>query len=169
MIGFIVGTVCLVALIAQLARHRYGYHGYYAMQHARGFHRGFGHHSRHYGHHRGYGWHGGSRRAVLYDVLARLDTSPGQDRAIKGAVELASEQLRDVREPLRELRKDLGIVMQGEDFDRAAVEAVFTRTEGRLREVRATLVQALEQVHAALDPEQRKRLSRMIADGYPEV
>lgn len=162
MIGLIVGTVCLVLLIAQVTRHRRGWYGHYA------FHPGaawYGH-GRHRHRHRGPGFYGpGSRRAVLYDVLARLDTTPGQDRVILDAVDNAGAQLREVREPLFELRRDLGAALSADAFERSQIEALFTRAEGRLRDARGGLVDALERVHGALEPEQRKRLGKLVGQG----
>lgn len=165
MIGFILGTACLIGLITIWTRQR---HGYYAF--ADGYHgrRGL-RHGRH-GYHDSAGdersWGGlgrGHRGRVLYMLLDRLDTTPGQEKAIKNALEDAGEQLTMVRQPLEELRSDLGEAMQRDVFDRAQVEMLFTRGEGRLKEARAAVVDALERVHAALEPEQRKQLGKIVS------
>jgi Spy/CpxP family protein refolding chaperone len=155
MIGFILGTACLIGLIAIWTRHR---HGYYAF--AEGRH---GYHRHRAGDERGFGWRGRGRGGMaLYRLFDRLDTTPGQEKAIKNALEEAREQLAMVRQPLEELRSDLGEAMQQDAFDRAQVEALFTRGEGRLKEARASVIEALERVHAALEPEQRKQLGKLV-------
>jgi len=155
MIGFIMGTACLIGLIAIWTRQR---HGYYAFADGRhGYHRHRGDYER------GFGWHARGRGGMaLYRLFDRLDTSPGQEKAIKNALEEAREQLTMVRQPLDELRSDLGEAMQRDDFDRAQVEMLFTRGEGRLKEARAAVIEALERVHAALEPEQRKQLGKFV-------
>jgi Spy/CpxP family protein refolding chaperone len=67
-----------------------------------------------------------------------------------------------VRQPIEELGSDLGEAMQRDAFDRAQVEMLFTRGEGRLKEARAAVIEALERVHAALEPEQRKQLGKIV-------
>jgi len=157
MIGFIFGTACLIGLITIWTRHRHGYYAFAGGRHGYGYHRHCG------ADERGLGWRGrGGGGRVLYRLLDRLDTTPGQEKAIKNALEEAGEQLAMIRQPLEELRSDLGEAMQREAFDRAQVEMLFTRGEGRLKEARATVIEALERVHAALEPEQRKQLGKIV-------
>jgi Spy/CpxP family protein refolding chaperone len=156
MIGFILGTACLIGLITIWTRHRHGYYAFAGGRH--------GYHRHRDGDARGWGWHGRGRRGMaLYSLLDRLDTTPGQEKAIKNALEEAREQLAMVRQPLEELGSDLGEAMQRDGFDRAQVEMLFTRAEGRLKEAGATVIEALERVHAALEPEQRKQLGKIVS------
>jgi Spy/CpxP family protein refolding chaperone len=97
-------------------------------------------------------------------LLDRLDTTPGQDKAIRSALSDAFARLRDVREPLRELRTELAAAIQHDEFDRGQVDALFTRGEGRLRDARAAVIEAIERIHAALDSEQRKQLGKLLGD-----
>jgi Spy/CpxP family protein refolding chaperone len=163
MIGLIFGTLCLVALIATVNRRHYGYlHGW---PHQAYHGRGFGHHAGAYGALQAGGrWRAPrGRSALLYMLLERLETTPGQDREIKSAVQEAGERLEMIEQPLQELGSDLAALVAQDQFDRAQVDALFTRAEGRMREARSAAIETLQRVHGALEPEQRKRLGKLIS------
>lgn len=157
MLGFIVGTLCLVALMGTLRRHHYArWHYGYGMPHYA--HGGCG--SAGYD---GYGMHRpGSRRGLVRALFQRLDTTPGQEKAIVNALEGVRERMRGVRDGLQESRADVAAAMEGESFDRARLQSAFARNAGVITEGRDAVVQALANIHAALDERQRKELARMI-------
>jgi len=142
MFGFFFGGLCLIGAAALLWSrprfHRFG----------RGCH----------GHRHG--------RHGLYGVLDRLDTAPGQEKAILSAI----DELRDMTHPLhdrvRQSRSELASALRGERFDDAAIDGVVQRHSEDLTVLGAGLASTLRKVHEALDPEQRKRLSRMLESGW---
>jgi Spy/CpxP family protein refolding chaperone len=162
MLGLILGTLCLIALIATLRRRRYGHFMHYGYAPFWGgpFHGapdyGFGH--RHGRRFRG-------RRRLLYGLFRRLDTTPGQEKAIVALMEGMRERLGEARGELAATRRELAAALGGEVLDSAAFEAAFRRGNelfGRLsREVQAALLG----IHEALDPEQRRQLAELLADG----
>ena len=80
MIGFIFGTICLVLLINSM-RWRYAGHGPWGY----GFHR--------FGHSHGPPWRGRFRHGFARHLMARLDTTPGQEKAIRQALETLRSRL----------------------------------------------------------------------------
>jgi hypothetical protein len=150
MFGILFGTLCLVGLIAVVARgrhHRYHHHGY-------GWHHGHG----------GRGW---GPRGALNAVLGRLDTAPGQEKVILGAVDDFVERARASGRELRSTRKDLAEALRGEQLDDARLEQVFGRHDAAIAELRTAGVDAVRKVHGALDERQRKILSDLVDSGMP--
>jgi hypothetical protein len=145
MFGFLFGTLCLVGLIAVLRGGRY-------------------HRFRHFGH----GRHGGyGPRGAVNAVLDRLDTAPGQEKVIMGAVDDFVERARASGREIRSTRKDLAEALRGEQLDEARLEQVFGRHDAAIAEVRAAGVDAVRKVHGALDERQRKILSDLVDSGMP--
>jgi len=142
MFGFVIGALCLLGFYAVLRRRR-----------------GFGHagcHGRHFGRRGRFG---------LYRVLEELDTSPGQEKAIRAAVAHLRGSLGELRPGLDEARRQLATSVRGEQLDGTALEAAL---EGQARELgkAARIVAAsLGKVHDALDADQRRRLARLIEVG----
>lgn len=150
MLGFILGTLCLIALIVTLRRGPRWHHGH-----------GFGHGR--WGHH--YGGYYGSRRNWLRGLFLRLDTTPGQEKAIVAALEGVRERGRELRGELGSARKRVAQALGGEVLDREALAAAFSERTGAVDSLREELTRALDAVHAALDPKQRTTLAELIADG----
>jgi hypothetical protein len=105
MFGFFIGTVCLVLLFANLRRRHY-YAAYGPWGDDRGYGLGgcgrgggFGG----FGFGRGF-WHGGRgrrggyRKFIARQMLTRLDTTPGQEKAIRNAVETLRNSMIDGRD-----------------------------------------------------------------------
>jgi Spy/CpxP family protein refolding chaperone len=147
MFGFVFGTLCLVAFFSVLR------------------HRGWGHHGCHG---RGFGRHG---RFGLYRAFQELDTSPGQEKAIRAAVGELRQSLVELRPQLDAARSQVAGALRGDRFDAASVEASLERHTADLARHGAALSNALGKVHEALDPDQRRRLARLIetGPGYPCV
>lgn len=142
MFGIVFGTLCLVGLAVVLARGR----------------RGFGHGYRR----RGYGW---GPRAALNEVLARLDTAPGQEKVIVAAVEELFDRAREAGRDVRDTRRDLARALRGEQLDEQGLTGVFARHDAALEALRASGVETLRKVHAALDERQRKLLGDLVDSG----
>jgi Spy/CpxP family protein refolding chaperone len=164
MLGLILGTLCLIALIATLRRRRYARFMYYGVgpfwgaPFRDGWDDGFGHGSRHFRRPRG-------RRRLLYGLFRRLDTTPGQEKAIVDLMNGVREHLSEARAELVAARRELAAALGGEVLDAAALEAAFRRGNEQFTRLSRDLQTALAGVHEALDPEQRRQLAELLADG----
>ena len=151
MLGFIIATVGVVAAVKVLRR-RYGgglCHGAY----------GYG------GGPQGGGWRGVrgfGPRWWLRSMFQRLDTSPGQEKAIVGAIDELRANRAAVREELRQTRGDLARAIAGGVVDDAALEETFARHDRSLAQLRVSFVEALKKTTEALDEPQRRRLAEVI-------
>ena len=150
MFGVIFGTLCLLALLATLRRSRY--------RHMMLAHHGWGEHGMHRGFVRRYG-----PRAGLRMFFHRLDTTPGQEKAIVSAVETLQQTMQGSRESVQQARKELGASFETAAFDRSRIDAAFGHVSGVTEAARGALVHALADVHEALDDKQRKTLAELIA------
>jgi Spy/CpxP family protein refolding chaperone len=138
MFGFVIGTLCLVALIKVVK------HG-------------------HYGHH---GWHGGGhRRWMLRRLFYRLDTTPGQEKVIEEAFDELHAKREKLWGELRQTKSDLSGAFRGETFDEAKLRTAFERHDALLEELRTAGVEAAKKVHEALRPEQRREVAELIEYG----
>lgn len=146
MFGFIFGTLCLIAFVSVLSRRRYW---------------------RHHGYGFGCGGPFGRRRGRwgLYGIFQELDTSPGQEKAIRAA-------LGDLRRTLDELlprfdsaRGDVAAALRDEQFDAQKLEASIDGRSVELGQLTRAVSSALGKAHEALDPDQRRRLARIIEAG----
>jgi hypothetical protein len=166
MFGFLIGSACVVGLSMMAARGRA-----YRRSYGEGCgHHGFGRHG--FGRH-GCGQHGfgggfGSRmggfgRRMLYRILDRLDTSPGQDKAILGAVDDFREAAWNARRDLPDVRGKIADAMRAESFDDQAFTAIFDEPLARLNNLRDEFTKTAGVIHETLTPKQRERLSDLIA------
>jgi uncharacterized membrane protein len=172
MFGFVFGTLCLIGFTRVAFGHRYCH---------RGFHRRFGH--RHgCGEHGGYysdGHCGGSGRwghghwgrgrwgsdRALYYAFERLNTSPGQEKAIRGALQDLRDSLGALRPAVQSLRQDIASVFKEETFTAAQAENILHSRDPELGQARAALALTISRIHEALDPDQRERVARWAAEG----
>jgi len=139
MLGLIFGTVCLIGLVKVL--------------------RG------------GHGWHGGRRtrrfggRWLLRSVFERLDTTPGQEKVIVGALDELRDGRRSLREELKQTRADLARAVQGGLVDDSSLEETFARHDRLLASLRVSFVEAVKKITEALDERQRKQVADMLEGG----
>ena len=159
MFGFILGTLCLVALIATVRGRRYA---------------GFGHGGRCGGpfDYEGPWREGFARRRhrmhprdLLRELFVRLDTTPGQEKAIVAILERARERARELRGGLKQTRAQLGALVASDVLDRAALQAVFATPRELFTRLESELEETLAAVHEVLDDRQRRILGELIADG----
>lgn len=137
MLGFFIGTACLVGLVAMIRRgRRYGGH----------YHRG-----------RGFG-----RRGVMNRLFSRLETSASQEKLILGAVEEVELAVRGLRPEVESTRADIARVMTDEHFDSERLGALFARHNEAMAQVQAAVASALGKVHGALDSHQRTQLAQLV-------
>jgi Spy/CpxP family protein refolding chaperone len=147
MIGVIVGTLGAIGLFS-MARRR--------------FRRGcYGHHGR-YG---GAGRFGGRAGWPLRWLFERLETTPGQEKAIVAALtELRGN--RDVlREELEHSRGDLARAVRAGLIDDATLEESFARHDRLLAQLRVSFVEAVKKAAEALDERQRVQLADLLEGG----
>jgi len=146
MFGFLFGTACLLGLTATFARH---------------------HHERHYcaGGHRGRGFRFGRGRFILNRLLDRLDTTPGQEKVIREAVDTLFDDVRDARSELHATRADVAQAIRGETLDRGAIDGLFERQDRVIDRVRQNALDSFSKVHETLDERQRRILAELIEAG----
>ena len=145
MFGFLFGAACLGGLAAMLFRRRHYYH-----------HGSCGH---------GYGGRFQRGRHFLHAAFERLDTTPGQEKAVVAAIDEFRDSARAVRQKVMASRGDVAAALRDDQFEPERVRAVLSRNTEELNALSETGAQALAKIHDALDPEQRKRLARWIESG----
>lgn len=172
MFGFLIGTACLIGLIATLSRGRHGCGGYrggwgYA---------GPGCHGGGWGSWRGPDFHGGDERSGfrggfwgnrfwLRRLFELLDTTPGQEKVIAAAVEEVQHAAAELRGEAGRTRSDVARAVKGEAFDETRIGETFARHDEALTAMRKAVVGAMAKVHAVLDERQRVRLAELIESG----
>ena len=140
MFGFLVGTVSLIGLVK-------------VIRHGRGWGGGYG------------GRGGGPRQWMLRRLFQRLDTTPGQEKVILQAAESLETNGRAVREAFFNGRADFARAMSGEHFDSATVNEAFEKQQGAVDEMKKTVLENLQKIHEALNPEQRKIAGELLQYG----
>ena len=147
MFGFLIGALCLGGLFALAFRsrhHRYGY--------GRG------------GCHRGYGpFHRGG--SFLYSAFERLDTTPGQEKAIVAALDELRDSAKAIKGRIGSSRGEIAEALRQDRFEPERVEQAVSRHSGELNQLASVGASTLAKIHEALDPEQRKRLARWLESG----
>lgn len=146
MFGFVIGTLSLIGLIKLSRWQRWG-GGY-----------GYG---------GGYGGRmgGGPRQWMLRRLFQRLDTTPGQEKVIAEAFDTLREKAQAFREGVFASRADVAKAVTGEHFDTETVRDAFAKHEVAFDGLRQALIEQMQKVHEALNPEQRKQVAELIANG----
>jgi len=152
MFGFVFGTLCLVGFVSVLRRRGWRRYGGCGGGHFGGRHFG----GRHFGHRAGW---------AMYRAFEALDTSPGQEKAIRGALSELRRELFELRPELHAARSQVAQALGSERFDAPELEASFERQLTSLGRIGPVLSRTLGQIHEALDPDQRRRLARFIELG----
>lgn len=171
MLGFVIGTLCLVGLIKTL---RWGRHHGYGGCGGHGYgggggggwggRRWGGHHDHHARWGGGGGW-GGGPTVMLHGLFRRLETTPGQEKVILAAIDEVREAARKARGEARSTRKDVAGAMRAPAFDEVLFGEMFGRHDAEMTELRKAVVGALAKVHDALDEKQRAQLADLIESG----
>jgi Spy/CpxP family protein refolding chaperone len=143
MFGFLFGTACLIGLAAVLRR------GHGCHRHAFG---GWG--RRHRGPH-----------FFVHAVMDRLDTTPGQEKVIRGAVEEFVEEAREVKREFKHSRNDVAQALRDEVLDEGKLRDTFQRHDESIHKLREAAVRTLSKVHETLDERQRRTLSELLESG----
>jgi uncharacterized membrane protein len=93
-------------------------------------------------------------------LFEELDTSPGQEKAIRSALDELRQSLAALRPRLRETRHGVAAAFANEAFE--AVERALDAPLQGASEGRGALVAAVAKIHEALDVDQRRRLARFV-------
>jgi hypothetical protein len=143
MFGIFFGILCVVAFIG-VWRGRFGRrcHGYGRRFGGRGFARG--------------GYFG------LYRLFEELDTSPGQEKAIRSALSELRETFAALRPRLKEMRHGVALALTNDAFDGGAIEQALEAPLADVSRSRGALISTLGRIHEALDADQRRRLARFV-------
>lgn len=180
MFGFLIGTACLIGLVYTLRRG--SCHGGFGYRHQARFAGCSGYDSHHGGWHehgsqdpdseRGGpfrthgrdGWHGGPPMAFFFlrRMFQALDTTPGQEKAIRQAMDELMQVMRQHRSELNKSREDIAKAMRSPSFDETTMGELFARQDAAIEAIRKAVVGALAKVHEVLDEQQRSRLANMI-------
>jgi hypothetical protein len=165
MLGFIIGTACLIGLIRTLRRGRCGHGGYgYGGGCGRGRWDGDegGHGRGPWGRHGGGRWGGGrwdegaGMRFMLRPLFERLATTPGQERVILEAADALRARVAASKDALRATAGDAAKAFRGERFDEGVMGESFARQDEALEATQKAVFEALQKVHDALDEKQRR-------------
>jgi len=95
----------------------------------------------------------------------KLDTTPGQEREIRSAIEDFQREAYAAKDGLKGAREHLARAMGHDEFDESAVVEARATAEDATGKVKDALASALRRVHAVLDSKQRERLAALLARG----
>jgi len=179
MFGFLIGTACLIGLIATIRRGYGGGCGHSFAGHGCGGRgqRWGGHHAyrdswqdepEHH-HHRGggRGFRGGwGPRAWIGMLSQRLDLTPAQEKVVFQSFGEVRDALRKGRGELRDSRRDVAKAFRATSFDAVLMGETFSRHDNTIEEVRKAVVGALARTHEALDEHQREKLASILEEGW---
>jgi Spy/CpxP family protein refolding chaperone len=107
------------------------------------------------------------RHRRLYRVFEQLDTTPGQEKAIRTAWLAFAEDARSAREDLRKSRHELAQAVRGAELDEGAVDAIFAAHDELIGRLRRSAKDGIRAVHEVLDERQRRRLAEMLEARFP--
>jgi hypothetical protein len=159
MIWGAVGVVALVGMLKRHHRHMYGY-GCGGGGHGCGPDGG------------GWGRRGGGFgrrwgfRAILRGLFERLETTPGQEKAIVSAVDELREAMGSAKGEMKGTRKDFADAFRRGPIDEAAVADIFVRHDTIISDTRRKVVEAVGKIHEALDEQQRGHLADILERGF---
>jgi hypothetical protein len=162
MLGIIVGAACAFGVMRMLRRR--AWYGRFGLGHA-AYGPGCGPAM-------GYGGMGRPRhrssggRWALRALFERLETTPGQERAILAALDELSENRKALRDEAKLTRVDLAHAVEGGLIEDATLEEAFARHDRTLARLRVGFTEALKKVVEVLDESQRKELAGWVEGGF---
>jgi hypothetical protein len=186
MLGFVIGSVCLLGLVRLVAGRRHCGGGYGHRRHGCGGGGcgGGGWRGRHWGHHHGnqqQGWGGGypgdsghdsgvdddDRQGPVFlrGLFSQLETTPGQERVIIESLKELKGAFGKAKAASRKSARDLSDALRGESLSMDSMGSVFASLDEGTDAVRNGAFSALTKIHEVLDERQRKILADLIARG----
>ncbi|MBK8217067.1 MAG: periplasmic heavy metal sensor [Myxococcales bacterium] len=112
--------------------------------------------------HGGGGRFGFGRSRKMRWLFRFLDTTPGQEKVIRSALEEAFGQAWSARNEAREQRGNLAEAFRSEALDGASFTAAREGARAAFERAEGAFVEAMRKVHDVLDPMQRERLARLL-------
>jgi hypothetical protein len=192
MLGFIVGTACLIGVIKLIRGRRHGYYGH-------GYGRGCGYRSNDCSPRGGGCGPGGGRRhygppwarydrgdvgdwgeptdrgdrddrddggpVLLRGLFERLQTTPGQERVIAEALRELRGAFKKATEEKAKGAKQVAEALRGDDFKVENMAESFAHLESSVEAVRDASFSALAKIHEVLDEKQRRLLADLVSRG----
>ncbi len=116
-----------------------------------------------WGHHHRGGGIGGSW--WLRAIFSRLDTTPGQEKEIRSALEDFKKTAKESKESLGASREAVARAVRHETFDEIAIGEATVKADAAAGHVKQAFEAALRRIHAVLDPKQRERLAELLEKG----
>lgn len=169
MCGFILGSICLVALVKMVrggchGRFRGGCGGGGCGGWGRGHH---GHHGFDHGEGAGPGPFAGARMGdfLLRRVSSELHATPAQEKALRDILGSLRDEMSKNRELLRSARESVAKTLRSESFSEEALAEAVTRHDEVQESLRKALVDTIGKLHTTFDPDQRQRLADLITSG----
>ena len=165
MLGFIFGTVCLVALFKVLRHGRHGWRYAHGCGHGGGWRssprcaagaaaddswgpRG--------------GWRGGFGEGfMLRGLFSRLETTPGQEKVIRDALDKVRETMREARAEWQDTSSSSTLAPRRHVRPHRGRRRRAAKADASFAKVRVVIVEALAQIHEALDDRQRRILAEL--------
>ncbi|MEM9865122.1 MAG: periplasmic heavy metal sensor [Myxococcota bacterium] len=109
------------------------------------------------------GWGRHRWRRGLHRAFAYLDTSPGQEKEIRHAIEDFMNEAIPLRRSLRRnVRGRMAELLEEESLDEEQLEAHFSEEADQLRALKEQWKKTLTRIHTALDADQRERMARWL-------
>jgi Spy/CpxP family protein refolding chaperone len=99
---------------------------------------------------------------MLRSIFERLDTTPGQEKAILAAAAELREPGERARDEIRQSMTEVAEALREDRIDEAKLRQAFSRQRDALGAAQETLLGALSRVHEALNPNQRRELAEWI-------
>lgn len=144
MLGFVIGGIAAIGFMKLMRRHRFGGCAKLYGAEFGALRRGFG------------------PRFLLRSLFERLETTPGQERAIVAALERLRENRTVIRDEARQTQDDVARVIEGALSDDTMLDETFARHDRLLAQLRVSWVETLKTISETLDERQRKELASVI-------
>ena len=115
-------------------------------------------------------WHRGGGGGIggswwLRAVFSKLDTTPGQEKEIRSALEDLRKTARESKESLGASREAVARAVRHESFDEIAIGEATVKVDAATGNMKQAFEAALRRIHAVLDPKQRERLAELLERG----
>ncbi len=158
MIGFVIGGIAAWGIYraVRYRRHRRHFAGGYGFESGRGqcgSVGGWGHSHRRWG--RG-------RWGAAYGLFRWLDTTPGQEKALRDTAEKLIDEAKRWRQSMTGSFPELARVLRDESFDEEQVARVMKEQQATVDQIKSSVQDTLREMHAVLDQSQRGRLADWI-------
>jgi hypothetical protein len=98
----------------------------------------------------------------MRSLFERLETTPGQERAIAASLEQLRSNRQALRDELKLTRQDIAQALESGFVHDGSLEETFARHDRLLAQLRVSFVEAMKSVVEALDEKQRKELAALL-------